>query len=755
MHGKYILVLLCFFVCQTSYSQDTITLEEIKVSSSVKLYSIDSLSFLSNNFSASYINRHNVKDFKDFSSLSPSLFIPDYGSKITSSVYLRGIGSRIDNSSVGICLDGVSLLNKNCFDFSYFDLKKVEILKGSQSLLFGVNTLAGVINISTLSPFDFQGIKTSLSLGNKNMYSLNLSLYKKRNINFAYMFGINAISTQGFFNNEYNNKNADWLRDVNLRFITEYKNKNLIVKNASYLSIVHQGGYAYAKYDTIFSIAYPINYNDPSYYDRINLINNTFVDYKKDNIFSLQSATSLQVNFDKMVLDNDFTDRSIFILEQKEKDYALSEEFIIKDDYKSSVWHWTLGTYFFYKYLDMKAPVTFKEEGLEKLILNNVNYGLQASGIFSPDIRMSFLQDRMKVKNNFTCPRLGYALYGEIIYKYKKIDFTFGLRIDREKVLLTYNNFAQIDYILQGIMQEYKPLITTLKGSDDKTYTELLPKFSVIYNFKRNNLFVSLSKGYMTGGYNTQMFADIIQNALMQNMFSALGITAEGNSALQNIYANYDKDEIIYYKPQYFWNYEIGGHFYLFNRHLNLNASLFYMDIRNQQLTVFLTPQTSGRMMTNAGKSFSMGGEISSTININNLNIFLGYSYTRAKFVKYNDGKADYKNKYLTYYPINTLSVCLDYNIGINKKYLDYINLSVTYLGMGKIYFNLTNTLSQSYYSLINNDITLGKNNYSLSFWLRNLFNTSYHTFYFLSTNNNFVSKGKPLSFGISFKYNI
>ena len=142
---RHIIVLMTCLYAIASVAQDsikTITINEIVISDNLKsLGIVDSLPFLTNSFNQQYLNNHNVTNFKDFSSIAPTLYIPDYGSNITSSIYMRGIGSRIDNSSVGICLDGVMLLNKNCFDFKYFDFSKVDILKGSSSLLFGMNTM--------------------------------------------------------------------------------------------------------------------------------------------------------------------------------------------------------------------------------------------------------------------------------------------------------------------------------------------------------------------------------------------------------------------------------------------------------------------------------------------------------------------------------------------------------------------------------------------------------------------------------------
>jgi hypothetical protein len=43
-----------------------------------------------------------VTSLKGLSALVPNLFIPDYGSKLTSAIYIRGTGSRINNPSVGL-----------------------------------------------------------------------------------------------------------------------------------------------------------------------------------------------------------------------------------------------------------------------------------------------------------------------------------------------------------------------------------------------------------------------------------------------------------------------------------------------------------------------------------------------------------------------------------------------------------------------------------------------------------------------------
>ena len=48
-----------------------------------------------------------VNSIKNLTGLVPNMFIPDYGSRLTSAVYIRGIGSRINTPSVGLYVDNI------------------------------------------------------------------------------------------------------------------------------------------------------------------------------------------------------------------------------------------------------------------------------------------------------------------------------------------------------------------------------------------------------------------------------------------------------------------------------------------------------------------------------------------------------------------------------------------------------------------------------------------------------------------------
>ena len=185
-----------------------------------------------------------------------------------------------------------------------------------------------------------------------------------------------------------------------------------------------------------------------------------------------------------------------------------------------------------------------------------------------------------------------------------------------------------------------------------QTFTELLPKFSVMYSFdETRNLYLTIAKGYKSGGFNTQIFSDVLQQKMMNRM---------------GIGEVYDVQRGVAYKPEYSWNYEIGGHFSCMEGAVRGDFALFYIDCRDQQLTVFPPGQTTGRMMTNAGRTRSLGAEAAVQISPwRTFDINLAYGYTDARFVRYettvknDDGdpvRISYKDNRIPYAPQHTLS---------------------------------------------------------------------------------------------------
>ena len=89
---------------------------------------------------------------------------------------IRGIGDRSQyvgqtspNFSVAYVIDGVDISGLGMTGF-LFDTQQIEILKGPQSSIYGVNSLAGIINIKTVEPTPFI---TGKLMSNINLLKMN------------------------------------------------------------------------------------------------------------------------------------------------------------------------------------------------------------------------------------------------------------------------------------------------------------------------------------------------------------------------------------------------------------------------------------------------------------------------------------------------------------------------------------------------------------------------------------------------------
>ena len=98
-----------------------------------------------------------VTSLKGVSNLVPNFFMPDYGSRLTSAIYIRGVGARMNTPAVGLYVDDIPYIDKSAFDFDFCDVERVDVLRGPQSTLYGRNTMGGLVKVYTRNPFVYQG----------------------------------------------------------------------------------------------------------------------------------------------------------------------------------------------------------------------------------------------------------------------------------------------------------------------------------------------------------------------------------------------------------------------------------------------------------------------------------------------------------------------------------------------------------------------------------------------------------------------
>lgn len=728
----------------------------------------------STSLSQNEMRNNSVTSVKTLSGLVPNLFIPDYGSKLTTSVYVRGIGSRINTPAVGLYVDNIPFIDKSAFDFNYSDIERIDVMRGPQGTLYGRNTMGGLIRVFTKSPFTYQGTDIRLSAATYNDYKASLTHYHRISSQFAFSTGFFYEHKGGFFKNSFNNKRIDTDDEFGGRFRAIYlPTENLKLDLTLNYEYTNQGGYPYeytgrtnGKTEDRSEYIGKISYNHACGYKR-NLLNAGLnLEHQADN-FILSSVTGFQYLYDQMNLDQDFTEADIYTMMQKQNSKTISEELVLKSK-PGNRWQWTTGVSGFYQWLKTDGPVTFQEEGVQSLIEDNINAGLSHLPAGAPTLTTKITTRPLPVSGVFDTPILNGAIYHQSTFNdvlVEGLSVTAGLRLDYEKLKLDYNSVCDMNFDFDvslpflpiGIVRHLNAK-TQFIGKESTDYLQLLPKFTIQYAWNsKNNVYATVSKGYRSGGYNIQMFSDLIQNSMRNDMMNAIkqdevlgkfaGMMPEMPASDVNV------SDATLYKPEYSWNYEVGSHTTLFDDKLQADVALFYMDTRNQQISRF-AESGLGRITVNAGKSRSLGAEASVRAQLTNAFSLSGnYGYTYATFTDYVVSDTEnYNGNYVPFVPKHTFNVGAQYVFTMRSAILDNITVNANYKAAGRIYWTEQNNASQALYGTLNGRVNFNKGNGQLAFWINNALNTDYQAFYFETMNRGFAQKGRPLQVGVDIR---
>ncbi len=686
------------------------------------------------------------------SAVVPNFYMPDYGSKLTSAIYIRGVGSRMNDPAVGLYVDNVPFLDKSMYNFDYYGISRIEVLRGPQGSLYGRNSMGGIINLYTLSPLYYQGGIAHLSYGNGNTFDANIMQSSKLNDKLGLLVGVNYMQTDGFYTNTYNNENTDEVKSGSARIRLDWKiNDRWLLNYSISAEKSKQNGYPYGLVNADGSVG-DISYNDEMGYKRQWLVSSLYWQYSGKG-FSLAGATSYQYFDDDMMLDQDFTTANLFTINQKQRQNAYTQEVVIKSANEHR-YQWLFGVFGFYKSLKTEAPVLLKQDFFANMF----------AGIPFPSGASISVTEDCPTSGTYDTPSYGYAAFHQSTIRdflTKGLTLSAGIRYDYEKVSIDHDTRAE-NLALHFVMPMPPPrpsldmqyaVGAIVKGKDEQSFVQVSPKFTLNYDInKTDRVYASVSRGYRSGGYNIQLFSDIVSDELKAVAMSSRTSTVK----------EVDLDESsIAYKPEYSWNYEVGGRVCLIEDRLHIDASTFYIDSRNQQITQFVASGL-GRVMRNAGHSERYGAELSVMGHFNGLSASLSYGYTHATFLKYTDTikvsgvdtPIDYKGKFVPFVPQHLLSVRADYTFAFKNAWLDKLTIGAQYQGIGRIYFTEANDAQQNFYSLLNGDVTFEKSKFALKFWMKNITDTNYMLFYFKGLNNNaFAQKGNPLQVGATLKF--
>ena len=694
---------------------------------------------------------------------------------------MRGIGSRIENPSVGVYYDNIPLLSKAAFNHHFYMIDRVDVLRGPQSTLYGQNAEGGLVRIYSKNPMNYQGTDIRLGIGTGLWRNVEVAHHHRPSDRLAFTVAGFYSGLKGFIDNQnFSDKNDKSLEaGAKLRLIYAPTQKLTFDLTGDY-QWVNQNGFGYGEFQPIESSSvspYSLDVQDPATtimngYRR-NMVNSGLtVSYQMPRLL-FTSTTSYQFLQDRMKMDQDYMTPDFLQLVQRQKQNAITQEFVLRSRGQQT-WQHASGLFGAYQWLHTDAPVCFgdaitgpigsaitnamksamlqsmvaqmkqqmMERGMPEAAAEAAAQKAAEAAIEKAGITMSA---EMAVPETFRSRTFNFGAFHESnIMLADRLKLTLGLRLNYDRVKVDYDALAYM--AMTGGTAERQATYTLtshLVDNRSKGYTQLLPKFGLTWMLDDGlgNIYGLVSKGYRMGGYNIQMFSDILQTDLNANQQKAM----RGDYDVEHTTQDYDNiEETISYKPEESWNFELGTHLNLFDGRLHADLSLFYMKIRNQQLSVMSPGYNYGRIMTNAGKSHSCGMELALRGRAfdNQLEWGTSYAFTNAKFDEYDT----YEDNYVPFVPQHSFSLLADYHVS-------RFTIGANLMGQGKIWWNEANTFSQKFYAVLGAHADYDFGPLVVSLWGRNLTDTKFNTFAIMSSaargEHYFAQRANPLQVGM------
>lgn len=134
-------------------------LEEIIVTAQKRVENLQDVPLSVSAVSGEKLEKASIENIEDLTAYLPNIHLTETG--FSTQLRVRGIGS--DNSqgfeqSVGMYVDGIYFGRAQLFRAPLMDIGRAELLRGPQTTLFGKNSIAGALNVSTARPTnEFEG----------------------------------------------------------------------------------------------------------------------------------------------------------------------------------------------------------------------------------------------------------------------------------------------------------------------------------------------------------------------------------------------------------------------------------------------------------------------------------------------------------------------------------------------------------------------------------------------------------------------
>jgi iron complex outermembrane receptor protein len=181
------------------------TLAEIVVTANRREETIQKSSVVVSAFNDEALKSAGISQAADLTKLVQGLQVGFSGS--TSQIYIRGLGdfsaNPLANPGVAFNVDGVYVGRPEGVGVNFYDITRVEVLKGPQGTLYGRNSSGGAINVITNSPsLDRVSGDLNGDFGNYSLYHIDGAINIPVNDKIAVRAAFNRIKRDGYLTDD-------------------------------------------------------------------------------------------------------------------------------------------------------------------------------------------------------------------------------------------------------------------------------------------------------------------------------------------------------------------------------------------------------------------------------------------------------------------------------------------------------------------------------------------------------------------------
>ena len=567
---KFISLLAATFCAAAVYAQELV-IEEVIVTATKRAESAQDIPLSISAFTGAQLEEAGVKDIRDISAQTPGLSIKSRG-ETEGSVFIRGIGSAAPgigaDPAVGIYIDGLYAARGTNATAAFFDVERVEVVKGPQGTLFGRNASAGAISIITRKPEIGENYGSALAgFGDQGQQKYEFIYNAGLSDNMAMRFGVKHDKRDGLYKNSTNGDDLNGRNHTNARLSFLYDNQQAYTSNFSIEVVDMSNTAAFVTAADAFADTVALNDAPAIQTLESKRLNWTNAWDFNDNL-TLTSITGYYTHDVNVTpVDADLIDFFVASFQEPQDADFFSQEFRLNGSTDSV--DWFVGASYVKEELSFINDLNYDEFVVADLFgLHDIDVEGDAcngeidlgdgNGPFPVPLCLASVSETPSGKGETT----SMAVYGDVTWHATELlDVIFGVRYTEDDKKIVYNNPATAGVLGALDGQIFGP-ITPGPVPADATFSSTDPRLALNFQLTDNVMvYGSAAKGYKSGGLNRQL--DPVSQTVLpfdkeENLAYELGIKSsvwggrgQINAAIfSNEYEDFQLEEQLNLVPQ-------------------------------------------------------------------------------------------------------------------------------------------------------------------------------------------------------------